>query len=272
MERPERLERLRHIIRDMGEAAVAYSGGADSTLVLRIARDELGEKAAAIICSTGLMAQREVEEAVAAARGLGAEVRVVEADLLARPDIARNPPDRCYLCKRAIIESIGEAASGMGLRIIADGTHCGDEDGDRPGMRALREHGVRSPLAEAGMDKADVREVSRALGLSTMSRPSSPCLATRIPFGEAITRERLRQVDEAERLLRQLGYGQVRVRHHGPIARVEVEERFLSRALEDREIIISGLRELGFTYVVLDLAGFRSGSMSEPVAGPVARP
>lgn len=266
MDGPDRLERLRHIIRDMGEVAVAYSGGADSTLVLKIAGDELGGNAAAIICSTDLMARGEAEGAEEAAREIGVKVTVVEADLLSHPEIARNAPDRCYLCKRTIIGKIAEVASDMGFHTIADGTHSGDADEDRPGTRALRELGVRSPLAEAGMGKTDVRDASRALGLPTVSRPASPCLATRIPFGEIITRERLRQVDGAEQLLRQLGYGQVRVRHHGPIARVEVEERFLARAVEDREIIVSGLRALGFTYVALDLAGFRSGSMSEPGA------
>jgi uncharacterized protein len=139
-------------------------------------------------------------------------------------------------------------------------------------MRALRELGVRSPLAEAGMSKEDIREASRELGLPTSSRPASPCLATRIPYGEAITPEKLRQVDEAERLLRELGYGQVRVRHHGQVARVEVEERFLARALDDREIVISGLKGLGFIYVSLDLQGFRSGSLTEALTSRSSAP
>lgn len=263
MQALERLRRLRHILRDMGQVAIAYSGGVDSTLLLRVAREELGDGASAIVCSSELMPSGEAMEAVKTARDLGVEAMVVKVDILSRPEITGNAPDRCYHCKKAIFQEIARTASSMGIGTVADGTHSGDRDGDRPGMRALRELGIRSPLAEAGMDKDDIYESSKALGLPTASRPPSPCLATRIPFNEAITLEKLRQVDEAERLLRDLGYGQVRVRHHGPIARVEVEQRHLARAVDDREIIIEGLRSVGFTYVTLDLNGFRSGSMSE---------
>jgi uncharacterized protein len=265
MDGPDRLRRLRHIVRDMDEVAIAYSGGVDSTLLLRIAREELGGGASAIVCSTDLMASEEVLEAVKTARKLGVAAKTVKVDLLAYPEIARNSPDRCYHCKKVIFQEITRSAASMGLKTVADGTHSGDLDGDRPGMRALHELGVRSPLAEAGMSKDDIRRASLALGLPTTAKPASPCLATRIPYGEAITPEKLRSVDEAERLLRDLGYGVVRVRHHGAVARVEVEPRFLARAMEDREIISSGLKSLGFTYATLDLDGFRSGSMSEAV-------
>jgi uncharacterized protein len=247
----------------MGEMAVAYSGGVDSTLLLRIAREELGGDATAIVCSSDLMAPGDAMEAMRTAHDLGVEAMTVQVELLSRPEIASNPPDRCYHCKKIIFMEIAKAASSMGLEVIADGTHADDQGGDRPGIKALRELGVRSPLAEAGMNKKDIREASKELGLPTASRPSSPCLATRIPFNEAITPDKLRQADEAERLLRELGYGQVRVRHHGNIARVEVEPRFLARAIDDREIIIEGVKAVGFTYVTLDLSGFRSGSMSE---------
>ncbi len=263
MNGPDRLRRLRQVIGRMDRVAVAYSGGVDSTLLLRVARDELGAGVSAIICDAGLMPSGEVEDAVRAARDLGVEPMIVKVDPFAHPRIVSNPPDRCYHCKRIIFEEIGKAAASVGVEIVADGTHAGDRSGDRPGIRALRELGVRSPLAEAGMDKEDIREASRELGLPTALKPSSPCLATRIPFNEAITPEKLRQVDEAERLLRDLGYRQARVRHHGLIARVEVEPRLLARAVEDREVILSGLNALGFVYVALDLVGFRSGSMSE---------
>lgn len=263
MSGPDRLQELRHIVRSMGRMAVAYSGGADSTFLLRIARDELGEDALAIICDTDLMPSGEVAEAVRTALDLGVEPAVVKLDPLAHPQIAWNPPDRCYHCKRIVFEEIRRAAASKGVNIIADGTHAGDHDSDRPGMRALRELGVRSPLAEAGLDKEDIRAASLALGLPTALKPPSPCLATRIPFNEALTPDKLRQVDGAEHLLRELGYREARVRHHGLVARVELEPRLLTRALEDREIIISGLKALGFVYVALDLEGFRSGSMSE---------
>lgn len=263
MNDPDRLERLRHIIGRVDRMAVAYSGGTDSTLLLRVARDVLGPRVSAIICDSGLMPSGEVADAVDAARGLGVEPVIVRVDPCAHPRIVSNPPDRCYHCKRVIFEEIRRVAASMDIEVIADGTHAGDRNGDRPGIRALRELGVRSPLAEAGLDKEDIRETSRELGLPTALKPSSPCLATRIPFNETITPEKLRQVDEAERLLRELGYRQVRVRHYGQIARVEVEPRLLARTVEDREVIISGLTALGFVYVTLDLGGFRSGSMSE---------
>jgi len=263
MQRPDRLLRLRHIMQDMEEVAIAYSGGMDSTLLLKIAREELGGDASAIVCSSDLMASGEVTEAVRTARCLGVEATVISVDLLSRPEITSNGPERCYHCKKAMFGEITETALSMGIEVVADGTHSGDRDRDRPGMRALRELGVRSPLAEAGMDKDDIRGSSKTLGLYTATRPPSSCLATRVPFNEVITIEKLRQVDEAERLLRDLGYGQARVRHHGPIARVEVEQRHLARAVDDREIILEGMRAAGFTYVTLDLGGFRSGSMSE---------
>lgn len=263
MDDPDRLRKLRHVIRDLGEAAVAYSGGADSTLLLRIAREELGERCSAIVCDSGLMPSGEVLEAVQTARELGAEAVVIGFDPFAHPLIVGNPPDRCYHCKKAIFREIIRTAGSIGHEVVVDGTHTGDRDDDRPGMRALRELGVLSPLVEAGMGKEDIRQASRDLNLPTMTKPPSPCLATRFPFHQAITPEKLRQVDEAERLLHALGYGQVRVRHHGPIARVEVEGRWLARALDDREVIIAGLKALGFVYVTLDLDGFRSGSMSE---------
>ncbi|MDW5563551.1 MAG: ATP-dependent sacrificial sulfur transferase LarE [Methanomassiliicoccus sp.] len=267
MQASDRLRRLRHIVKSMDEVAIAYSGGVDSTLLLKVAKEELESGASAIVCSSSLMPEGEVAEAVRTAKGLGIEAKVIALDVLSRSEIIANPPDRCYHCKKLVFQEIIRAARAMDLQLVADGTHSGDQDGDRPGMRALRELGVRSPLAEAGMDKEDIRGASRELGLPTASRPPSPCLATRIPYNERITTEKLIQVDEAERLLHDLGYGQVRVRHHGTIARVEVEARFLVRAVEDREVIESGLRSLGFIYVTLDLTGFRSGSMSEALPG-----
>jgi pyridinium-3,5-biscarboxylic acid mononucleotide sulfurtransferase len=179
------------------------------------------------------------------------------------PQVMENRPDRCYHCKRLIFASIVQLAADKGFRHVVDGTHTEDHGTDRPGLSALREMSIRSPLAEAGFTKEDVRRAAKGMGLEVAGKPSSPCLATRIPFNRPLDHRLLEQVDQAEGFLRDLGYRQVRVRHHGPIARIEVDPEDLARAVEDREAIITALTTMGFVYVVLDLKGFRSGSMSE---------
>jgi uncharacterized protein len=250
----------------MGKLAVAYSGGADSTFLLKVAKDEVGD-VAAIFVSGDISPAYEAEGAMAIARSIGAEPIIVHADVLSLPAFRENRPDRCYVCKRSIFSAIRSAAQRAGYDTVVDGTHAGDLETDRPGMRALREMGVRSPLLEAGLDKGDVRRLSKQLGLSTADKPASPCLATRIPFFDEITPGKLRQVESAERAVMEKGIRVVRVRHHGTVARIEVLPDDMATVLSFREDIVAQLKALGFAYVALDLQGFRSGSMSEPLKG-----
>ncbi len=266
IDRDEGLDRLRAILKSMGKVAIAYSGGADSSLILRVARDELVEKVLAITVSCDLMPSSELECALTNARTMGIEPSILIVDVLAMADFRNNSPDRCYICKRAIFSAIAATAKARGYSVIIDGSHAEDLDSDRPGKRALRELGVRSPLSEAGLNKADVRRLSKQLGIGTADKPANPCLATRIPFHQQITLEKLKQIDQAERAVRELGIKEVRVRHHGAIARIEVLPADLTLVVAHREDVVSDLKKIGFVYVVLDLQGFRSGSMSEELA------
>ncbi len=257
------LDDLRAILRRMGRAAVAYSGGADSTFLLRIAQEELPGDVLAVIVDCQVMPSGMVGEAVENARQMGVDTVVARMDIRAIPGLTENGKDRCYLCKRAILQNIISVARTRGFDIVMDGSHSGDRDDDRPGRRALKELGIRSPLTEAGFSKDDVRRFSEHLGLSTARKPANPCLATRIPFNVPITEEMLRQVEEAEKAVADLGIEVLRVRHHGSVARIEVLPLDMPKLLSSREILVSRLRELGFTYVDLDLQGYRAGSMGE---------
>jgi uncharacterized protein len=262
-EAKDSLQNLRAIVRGLGPLAVAYSGGVDSTLLLKVAHDELGDSVVAIIASSMLMPSEEVVAATSLARRMGVESVVVEVDLTGSPEVMGNHIDRCYHCKRIILGIIIERAQALGINSVVDGSHVGDRPDDRPGMQALRELGVRSPLAEAGLTKEQIRDTARALDLSVALQPPSPCLATRVPFFEPLTVQHLGQIDRAERFLRDRGYHHVRVRHHGTIARIEVDSDDLGKVIIEREAILAALCEIGFVYVTLDLRGFRSGSMSE---------
>jgi uncharacterized protein len=259
----EKLGRLRRIVSQMGSALVAYSGGVDSTLVVKVAYEELGEWTVAVTAVSASQPEEEREEATRTAREIGVEHVLIESDELDNTDYLANAPDRCYHCKLVRFQGLSAMARERGLAYVVDGSNCDDLGEHRPGMRAAQELGVRSPLLEAGMTKADIRAASRKLGIGVWNKPSGACLATRIPYGTRITRDMLRRVGEAESFLRRLGVGQVRVRHHGSIARIEVEPESVALAVANRSQIANRLRELGFTYVTLDLAGYRSGSMNE---------
>ncbi len=259
-------ERLRSIVTELGSVVIGYSGGVDSTLLLKVATDVLGTKAIAVIGKSATYPTAEYEEAAALAKGFGArsiEVATEETDVL---KFQENPPDRCYFCKTELFGKLNEIAKQENIPWIADGTITDDTGDFRPGMRAKKENNVRSPLLEAELSKNDVREISRYLNLPTWDKPSFACLSSRFPYGFGITKENLTKVDRAEMLLRNAGFKYFRVRHHDEkTARIEVGTEELHRLLDDtlRLSLVVQLKELGFTYVTLDLQGYRTGSMNE---------
>ena len=270
---PERLERLRAELRSLARVVVAYSGGVDSSLVLRVAHETLGAGALGVIGRSDSYAQAELELALAQAAAFGARVEVVTTGELSNPDFRSNPSDRCYHCKselyRQLARVAGEFGGEFGAAAVLDGTMADDLSDHRPGRRAAEERHVRSPLAELGFVKADVRAAAAHLGLSSAQKPASPCLASRIPYGTEITTENLARVERAEQALRALGFAEIRVRHYGETARVEVPLEDLGRllAVGVRERVVEGLKAAGYERVTVDLEGFRSGSLNQDLTG-----
>ncbi len=261
----EKFEELKRILRGLAPLAVAYSGGVDSTFLLRAAVEVLGpERVLGVIGDSPSLPRSELEEAKALADGFGAAYAVVYPQELRNPQYTANPPDRCYHCKSALFACVRELAAARGIPHVADGNNADDAGDWRPGRRAAAELTVRSPLMDAGLTKADIRELSRGFGLPTAEKPAMACLASRLPYGTAVTAETLEQVEKAEGFLRGLGFRQVRVRHHGEMARIEIPPEGLSRLAADpvRGKVCHALRELGYRHVALDLAGYRTGSMN----------
>ncbi len=256
--------RLEEILEKCGSVVLGYSGGVDSTLLLRKALDVLGpEKVLAVTAASATYDADEVDEAVALAEGLGARHERLVSGELEVEGFIRNPPERCYYCKTDLYGDLRDLAAGRGLRTVIDGSHAEDLLDHRPGLRALDEQGIVSPLKEAGFTKADVRALSRRLGLPTADKPANACLASRFPYGESIDSEALGRVGQAERILREAGFPVVRVRHHGQVARIEVPPGDRARLLDAADRIAPALKELGYVWVACDLEGYRSGSMNE---------
>lgn len=260
----EKYEKLQERLRALAPVAVAFSGGVDSTFLLAAARECVGDGVAAITVTSPFMPQGERREAEGFCAERGIPLITVEADPLGDETIRANTAERCYLCKRSIFGSIKETAASAGFSAVADGSNADDAGDYRPGMRALRELGIASPLLEAGLTKSDIRALSRRMGLGTADKPSMACLATRIPYGTPLDQTTLQRVEAAEDYLRAAGFDQVRVRVHGDVARIEVKPSALGRLMaeETRQAVNERLRSLGFAFVSADLAGFRSGSMN----------
>ena len=260
-----KLNRLKGILTEMQSVLVAYSGGVDSAFVLKVANDVLGDKVLAVTASSCVYPSEEIEQAKALAKTVKVRHKIIETQEMANPKFVNNPKDRCYWCKGELFTKLIGIAKDNNLRYVLDGANFDDLDDFRPGMKATEELGIRSPLKEAMLTKQDIRSLAKDMGLPVWSKPSLACFASRFPYGTRITEENLNMIDKAERFLRNSGITQVRVRHHDKIARIEVMEEDIPKFLEGalRKQVVSYFKKIGYSYVTVDMEGYRTGSMNE---------
>ena len=261
----KKLDQLKNMIKELGSVAVAFSGGVDSTFLLKVAHDTLGDSAVAITAESPLFPHRESKEAEAFCQEQGIRQMKVSVDELVLDGFCQNPPNRCYLCKKDLFTRMKEIVEENHLGVLAEGSNLDDLGDYRPGLQAIKELEIRSPLRENGLSKAEIRFLLHKMGLPVWEKPSFACLASRFPYREQITAEKIKMVEQAEELLRQMGMYQFRVRIHGKMARIEVLPEDFEKVMktEHREQIVEAFESFGFTYVTMDLKGYRTGSMNE---------